>query len=59
MPTINQLVKKSRSQVIKKSRSIAMTRGFNAIQNKPNFYDSPFKRGACIKVTTTTPKTPN
>jgi small subunit ribosomal protein S12 len=36
-----------------------MTRGFNAIQNKPNFYDSPFKRGVCVKVTTTTPKKPN
>ena len=59
MPTINQLVKKSRSTTVKKSRSIAMTRGFNAIQNKPNFYDSPFKRGVCIKVTTTTPKKPN
>lgn len=59
MPTINQLVKKSRSTIVKKSRSIAMTRGFNAIQNKPNFYDSPFKRGVCIKVTTTTPKKPN
>jgi small subunit ribosomal protein S12 len=59
MPTINQLVKKSRAKVVRKSRSIAMTRGFNAISNKPNFYDSPFKRGVCIKVTTTTPKKPN
>ncbi len=59
MPTINQLVKKSRSKVVRKSRSIAMTRGFNAILNRPNFYDSPFKRGVCIKVTTTTPKKPN
>ena len=59
MPTINQLIKKSRTPVVRKSRSIAMTRGFNAIQNKPNFYDSPFKRGVCIKVTTTTPKKPN
>jgi small subunit ribosomal protein S12 len=36
-----------------------MTRGFNSIKNKPNFYDSPFKRGVCTKVTTTTPKKPN
>jgi small subunit ribosomal protein S12 len=34
-------------------------RAFNAIQNKPNFYNSPFKRGVCLKVTTTTPKKPN
>ena len=59
MPTISQLVKKSRKQVTKKSRSIAMGKGFNAIQNKPNFYNSPFKRGVCLKVSTTTPKKPN
>ena len=59
MPTINQLIKKSRTITKKKSRSIAMTRGFNAITNKPNFYNSPFKRGVCVKVTTTTPKKPN
>ena len=36
-----------------------MTRGFNTIKNKPVRYPSPFKRGVCIKVTTTTPKKPN
>lgn len=59
MPTINQLVRKSRSQVKRKSRSIAMSRGFNTVSNRPNFYASPFKRGVCTKVTTTTPKKPN
>ena len=59
MPSINQLVRKSRKAVIKKSRSIAMGRGFNSIQNRPNFYTSPFKRGVCTKVSTTTPKKPN
>ncbi|MEN9551878.1 MAG: ribosomal protein [Candidatus Parcubacteria bacterium] len=59
MPTISQLVKKPRTKVVRKSRSIAMTRGFNSILNKPNFYNSPFKRGVCTKVTTTTPKKPN
>lgn len=59
MPTISQLVKNSRKKIVKKSRSIAMGRGFNAIQNRPNFYASPFKRGVCTKVTTTTPKKPN
>jgi small subunit ribosomal protein S12 len=59
MPTISQLVKKSRTKVTKKSRSIAMAKGFNAIQNKPNFYNSQFKRGVCLKVSTTTPKKPN
>lgn len=59
MPTINQLVKKSRKKIVRKSKSVAMGRGFNSIQNKPNFYNSPFKRGVCTKVTTTTPKKPN
>jgi small subunit ribosomal protein S12 len=27
--------------------------------NKPIFYPSPFKRGVCTKVSTTTPKKPN
>ncbi len=59
MPTINQLIKKNRKTEPRKSRSIALLRGFNAIQNKPNFYNSPFKRGVCTKDTTTTPKKPN
>lgn len=59
MPTINQLSKKSRTKVVRKSRSITMSRGFNSILNRPNFYNSPFKRGVCTKVTTTTPKKPN
>jgi small subunit ribosomal protein S12 len=36
-----------------------MGRGFNSVLNRPNFYNSPFKRGVCTKVTTTTPKKPN
>lgn len=59
MPTVNQLVKKSRTKPVYKSRSVALGRGFNTILNRPNFYNSPFKRGVCTKVTTTTPKKPN
>ncbi len=59
MPTINQLVKKSRKQVAQKSKAIAMGRGFNSIQNRPIYYSSPFKRGVCTKVTTMTPRKPN
>ena len=36
-----------------------MARGFNVIQNRPKLYPSPFKRGVCTKVSTTTPKKPN
>jgi len=59
MPTINQLIKKNRSITKRKSKSIALTRSFNSIENRPSFLYSPFKRGVCIKVTTKTPKKPN
>ncbi len=59
MATINQLVKRKRNQIRRKSKSVALTRGFNTIKNRPVFYDSPFKRGTCTKVTTKTPKKPN
>lgn len=36
-----------------------MAFGFNALQNRPIKYTSPFKRGVCVKVTTVTPKKPN
>ncbi len=59
MSTINQLVKKPRKKIVAKSKTLALTRGFNTIQNRPTSYYSPFKRGVCTKVTTTTPKKPN
>lgn len=59
MPTINQLIKKNRKSVPRKVKSVALTRGFNTLENRPTFYNAPFKRGVCIKVTTKTPKKPN
>ncbi len=59
MPTINQLTKSNRKRFKRKSKSIALTRTFNTIKNKPVFFPSPFKRGVCVKVTTRTPKKPN
>jgi small subunit ribosomal protein S12 len=59
MATANQLVKKGRKKVAKKSKAIALTRGFNTLKNRPVFYNSPFKRGVATKVTTKTPKKPN
>src|SRR3990167_2942821 len=59
MPTINQLVKRGRSQVRRKSKAVALARGFNVLKNRPVFYPAPFKRGVCTKVTTTTPKKQN
>lgn len=46
MPTINQLIRKSRKQVTYKSKAPAMDK-------------SPQKRGVCTRVYTTTPKKPN
>jgi small subunit ribosomal protein S12 len=59
MPTINQLMKSGRKRFLRKSKSVALTRSFNTIKNRPRFFPSPFKRGVCIKVTTKTPKKPN
>ena len=43
----------------KKAKSPALTYGFDSIKNRPSDYKSPFKRGVCVKVATTTPKKPN
>jgi len=59
MPTINQLIKRRRSTPKRKSKSVALTRGFNVLKNRPVFYMAPFKRGVCTNVTTKTPKKPN
>ncbi len=59
MPTINQLVRKSRKKVVKRSKSVALAMGFNTRKNRPVYYNSPFKRGVCLQVKTTTPKKPN
>jgi small subunit ribosomal protein S12 len=59
MPTVNQLIKKPRSKTPRNSRSVLLSRGYNTLKNKPIFYNAPFKRGVCTKVTTTTPKKPN
>ena len=46
MPTINQLVRQSRSDVAKKEKA-------------PALKSNPQKRGVCTRVYTTTPKKPN
>lgn len=59
MPTINQLIKRKRTSLPRKPKSIALRRSFNVLKNRPKFFPSPFKRGVCTKVTTKTPKKPN
>lgn len=46
MPTINQLVRKERKKVTKKTKS-------------PALVECPQRRGVCTRVYTTTPKKPN
>lgn len=59
MPTINQLVRKSRHTAKVKSKSPALMRVTNNLKTKNYEKAAPFKRGVCIKVTTKTPKKPN
>jgi small subunit ribosomal protein S12 len=59
MPTIHQLIKKGRKKKESRVRSPALKFFFNVLKNRPIYSPSPFKRGVCIKVFTTTPKKPN
>src|SRR3989344_7760282 len=59
MPTIHQLIKKGRHPLKTKTKAPALSFYFNTIQNRPIDSSSPFKRGVCLKVFTTTPKKPN
>lgn len=59
MPTIHQLIKKGRKKEKKRSKTPALTFGFNVLKNRPKEYPSPYKRGVCLRVFTVTPKKPN
>lgn len=59
MPTIHQLIKKPRKVVKNRSKTLGLTFSFNTLKNRPKKYNSPFKRGICVKVFTVTPKKPN
>ncbi len=59
MPTINQLVRKGRKELVDKSTAPALQRGFNSLHRKPIKMSSPQKRGVCTSVKTMTPKKPN
>ena len=59
MPTFNQLVRKGRETMDKKSTAPALQRGLNTLKRKPTDLSSPQKRGVCTSVKTMTPKKPN
>ena len=60
MPTINQLVRKGRKKINKKTKSPALRLLYNVLKNKRTTgRGSPQKRGVCLQVKTMTPKKPN
>ena len=61
MPTINQLVRKGRHSSRNKTKSPALQSTLDTLhRNRTELpKGAPFKRGVCVKVTTTTPKKPN
>ncbi|WFD10382.1 30S ribosomal protein S12 [Tepidibacter hydrothermalis] len=59
MPTINQLVRKGRKAIEKKSTAPALQKSFNSLNKKTTNTSSPQKRGVCTSVKTVTPKKPN
>lgn len=60
MPTINQLVKKGRKTLSKKTAAPALSWTYNVNKEEMIKTDgSPQKRGVCTRVSTVTPKKPN
>jgi small subunit ribosomal protein S12 len=60
LPTVNQLVRKGRKRVSKKSKTPALRLSYNTLKNKMTLgKGAPQKRGVCVQVKTVTPKKPN
>ncbi len=59
MPTVNQLVRKSRKLKEQKRKFVALGTDFNSLKNRYKKANNPFKRGVCLQVRTMTPKKPN
>jgi small subunit ribosomal protein S12 len=59
MPSINQLVRKGREQVVYKSDAPALNVSYNTLKKRMTEANSPQKRGVCTSVKTVTPKKPN
>ena len=60
MPTVNQLVRKGRKPVNKKTKAPAMHWVQNSLTNRTKWGPGcPQRRGVCTRVYTSTPKKPN
>ena len=55
MPTFNQLVRKGRQTLQKKSTAPALQKGYNSLKKKSTDKSAPQKRGVCTAVKTATP----
>lgn len=59
MPTINQLIRKGRKSKIKKASTPALSYMYSPLKRTTKPGNSPFKRGVCLQVKTSTPRKPN
>ena len=59
MPTFNQLVRKGREELSKKSTAPALQKGYNSMKKTATDLSAPQKRGVRTVVRTMTPKKPN
>lgn len=59
MPTINQLVRHSRTKVTGKSKAPALNKRWNSLKKKELNQNAAQKRGVCTRVGVMTPKKPN
>lgn len=60
MPTINQLVRRGRKKLKKRTKAPALHYTHNAMRGETRWTNgSPQKRGVCIQVKAVTPKKPN
>ena len=59
MPTINQIIRKGRSDKNRKTKAPALNVGYDSLKKKQTDTTAPQKRGVCTRVGTMTPKKPN
>lgn len=59
MPTINQIIRKGRSDKKRKTKAPALNVGYDSRKKKQTDTTAPQKRGVCTRVGTMTPKKPN
>jgi len=60
VPTVNQLVRKGRKKIKKKTKAPALRVSYNALKGEIVLgKGSPQRRGVCTQVRTVTPKKPN